>query len=197
MYSSIKRIAFRFHQILSEYICLNTPEVWFNKSVVSAGGSQRRTQNITVRSRHPPQTLLQWNGEETLISHAKILNFTSSVTQLALVFQYLTCLKTSRSMTDKLSFDVGLQEDSTGKNRLEFWAYISTDAVFCFLHVCVRVFQVRPAGGPFTRRPNRDLKERKFVSVMISFSSVFHPNVILWVNRLFSWCTYIPWCLSM
>lgn len=30
-------------------------------------------------------------------------------------FQYLTCLKTSRSQTDKLSFDVGLQEDSTGK----------------------------------------------------------------------------------
>lgn len=29
--------------------------------------------------------------------------------------QYLACLKTSRSQTDKLSFDVGLQEDSTGK----------------------------------------------------------------------------------
>lgn len=29
--------------------------------------------------------------------------------------QYLTCLKTSRSQTDKLSFDVGLQEDSIGK----------------------------------------------------------------------------------
>lgn len=28
--------------------------------------------------------------------------------------QYLTCLKTSRSLTDKLSFDVGLQEHSTG-----------------------------------------------------------------------------------
>lgn len=28
--------------------------------------------------------------------------------------QYLTCLKTSRSLTDKLSFDVGLQEDSIG-----------------------------------------------------------------------------------
>lgn len=31
--------------------------------------------------------------------------------------QYLACLKTSRSQTDKLSFDVGLQEDSTGKRR--------------------------------------------------------------------------------
>lgn len=28
--------------------------------------------------------------------------------------QYLTCLKTSRSLTDKLSFDVGLQAHSTG-----------------------------------------------------------------------------------
>nr|XP_055028682.1 ryanodine receptor 3 isoform X6 [Misgurnus anguillicaudatus] len=28
---------------------------------------------------------------------------------------YLTCLKTSRSLTDKLSFDVGLQEDSIGE----------------------------------------------------------------------------------
>lgn len=28
--------------------------------------------------------------------------------------QYLTCLKTSRSLTDKLSFDVGLQDHSTG-----------------------------------------------------------------------------------
>ena len=31
--------------------------------------------------------------------------------------QYLACLKTSRSQTDKLSFDVGLQEDSTGKRK--------------------------------------------------------------------------------
>ncbi|TKS86518.1 Ryanodine receptor 2 [Collichthys lucidus] len=29
--------------------------------------------------------------------------------------EYLACLKTSRSQTDKLSFDVGLQEDSTGE----------------------------------------------------------------------------------
>lgn len=28
--------------------------------------------------------------------------------------QYLSCLTTSRSLTDKLAFDVGLQEDSTG-----------------------------------------------------------------------------------
>ncbi len=38
--------------------------------------------------------------------------------------QYLACLKTSRSQTDKLSFDVGLQEDSTGKRK--------PSAQFCF-----------------------------------------------------------------
>lgn len=32
--------------------------------------------------------------------------------------QYLSCLTTSRSLTDKLAFDVGLQEDSTGKKHL-------------------------------------------------------------------------------
>ena len=32
--------------------------------------------------------------------------------------QYLSCLTTSRSLTDKLAFDVGLQEDSTG---MEEW----------------------------------------------------------------------------
>ncbi|KAA0711620.1 Ryanodine receptor 3 [Triplophysa tibetana] len=46
-------------------------------------------------------------------SHA--LKYSRLLHNSSLVFQYLTCLKTSRSMTDKLSFDVGLQEDSTGE----------------------------------------------------------------------------------
>lgn len=37
--------------------------------------------------------------------------------------QYLTCLKTSRSLTDKLSFDVGLQEDSIGT----LWLHLFSD----------------------------------------------------------------------
>ena len=41
--------------------------------------------------------------------------------------QYLACLKTSRSQTDKLSFDVGLQEDSTGKR--------TPMARFAFIHL--------------------------------------------------------------
>lgn len=33
--------------------------------------------------------------------------------------QYLTCLTTSRSQTDKLAFDVGLQENAAGMDALE------------------------------------------------------------------------------
>ncbi|XP_058255382.1 ryanodine receptor 3 isoform X7 [Hemibagrus wyckioides] len=48
-------------------------------------------------------------GHRTLLyGHAILLRHSFSG-------MYLTCLKTSRSLTDKLSFDVGLQEDSTGE----------------------------------------------------------------------------------
>ncbi|XP_076834094.1 ryanodine receptor 3 isoform X4 [Brachyhypopomus gauderio] len=48
-------------------------------------------------------------GHRTLLyGHAILLRHSLSG-------MYLTCLKTSRSLTDKLSFDVGLQEDSTGE----------------------------------------------------------------------------------
>ncbi|XP_036006629.1 ryanodine receptor 3 isoform X7 [Fundulus heteroclitus] len=48
-------------------------------------------------------------GHKTLLyGHAILLRHTFSS-------MYLACLKTSRSQTDKLSFDVGLQEDSTGE----------------------------------------------------------------------------------
>ncbi|XP_050990012.1 ryanodine receptor 3 isoform X2 [Labeo rohita] len=51
----------------------------------------------------------QGGGHRTLLyGHAILLRHSFSR-------MYLTCLKTSRSMTDKLSFDVGLQEDSTGE----------------------------------------------------------------------------------
>uniref|UniRef100_A0A3Q3BKC6 Ryanodine receptor 3 n=1 Tax=Kryptolebias marmoratus TaxID=37003 RepID=A0A3Q3BKC6_KRYMA len=49
-------------------------------------------------------------GHRTLLyGHAILLRHSFSG-------MYLTCLKTSRSLTDKLSFDVGLQEDSTGES---------------------------------------------------------------------------------
>ncbi|XP_026109820.1 ryanodine receptor 3-like [Carassius auratus] len=51
----------------------------------------------------------QSGGHRTLLyGHAVLLRHSFSR-------MYLTCLKTSRSVTDKLSFDVGLQEDSTGE----------------------------------------------------------------------------------
>ncbi|XP_063040140.1 ryanodine receptor 3-like [Engraulis encrasicolus] len=51
----------------------------------------------------------QGGGHRTLLyGHAILLRHSFSA-------MYLTCLKTSRSLTDKLSFDVGLQEDSTGE----------------------------------------------------------------------------------
>uniref|UniRef100_A0AAX7TRD1 Ryanodine receptor 3 n=1 Tax=Astatotilapia calliptera TaxID=8154 RepID=A0AAX7TRD1_ASTCA len=49
-------------------------------------------------------------GHRTLLyGHAILLRHSFSG-------MYLTCLKTSRSLTDKLSFDVGLQEDSIGES---------------------------------------------------------------------------------
>uniref|UniRef100_A0A3Q2TD46 Ryanodine receptor 3 n=1 Tax=Fundulus heteroclitus TaxID=8078 RepID=A0A3Q2TD46_FUNHE len=52
---------------------------------------------------------VQGGGHRTLLyGHAILLRHSFSG-------MYLTCLKTSRSLTDKLSFDVGLQEDSIGE----------------------------------------------------------------------------------
>ncbi|XP_066532570.1 ryanodine receptor 3 [Hoplias malabaricus] len=51
----------------------------------------------------------QGGGHRTLLyGHAILLRHSFSG-------MYMACLKTSRSLTDKLSFDVGLQEDSTGE----------------------------------------------------------------------------------
>ncbi|XP_077366254.1 ryanodine receptor 3 [Festucalex cinctus] len=51
----------------------------------------------------------QGGGHRTLLyGHAILLRHSFSG-------MYLTCLKTSRSLTDKLSFDVGLQQDSIGE----------------------------------------------------------------------------------
>ncbi|XP_017311642.1 ryanodine receptor 3 isoform X2 [Ictalurus punctatus] len=51
----------------------------------------------------------QGGGHRTLLyGHAILLRHSFSG-------MYLACLKTSRSLTDKLSFDVGLQEDSSGE----------------------------------------------------------------------------------
>lgn len=48
-----------------------------------------------------------------LFHHIVFLKLIGSVISV-FPLQYLSCLTTSRSLTDKLAFDVGLQEDSTG-----------------------------------------------------------------------------------
>lgn len=56
-----------------------------------------------------------------------------------LSLQYLSCLTTSRSLTDKLAFDVGLQEDSTGD--YELYSPLCpphTDVDVCILNLFVR-----------------------------------------------------------
>uniref|UniRef100_A0A3P8YVM5 Ryanodine receptor 3 n=1 Tax=Esox lucius TaxID=8010 RepID=A0A3P8YVM5_ESOLU len=58
----------------------------------------------------PNEGVTQGGGHRTLLyGHAILLRHSFSG-------MYLTCLKTSRSLTDKLSFDVGLQEDSIGES---------------------------------------------------------------------------------
>uniref|UniRef100_A0A6Q2WWJ0 Ryanodine receptor 3 n=1 Tax=Esox lucius TaxID=8010 RepID=A0A6Q2WWJ0_ESOLU len=58
----------------------------------------------------PNEGAAQGGGHRTLLyGHAILLRHSFSG-------MYLTCLKTSRSLTDKLSFDVGLQEDSIGES---------------------------------------------------------------------------------
>ncbi|XP_072885345.1 ryanodine receptor 1-like isoform X1 [Hemitrygon akajei] len=67
----------------------------------------------TVERGHEPLDLDKWSsqggGHRTLLyGHAILLRHSHSA-------MYLCCLTTSRSLTDKLSFDVGLQEDASGE----------------------------------------------------------------------------------
>lgn len=55
--------------------------------------------------------------------------------KIELSLQYLSCLTTSRSLTDKLAFDVGLQEDSIGKTFLnlhlhDYWYSVCFRTIF-------------------------------------------------------------------
>uniref|UniRef100_A0AAR2JWV0 Ryanodine receptor 1 n=1 Tax=Pygocentrus nattereri TaxID=42514 RepID=A0AAR2JWV0_PYGNA len=62
-----------------------------------------------VRPSEGPRISSQGGGHRTLLyGHAILLRHNHSG-------MYLSCLTTSRSLTDKLAFDVGLQEDSTGE----------------------------------------------------------------------------------
>ncbi|KAF3701322.1 Ryanodine receptor 3 [Channa argus] len=64
---------------------------------------------VIVVGEERPVKAAHSGGHKTLLyGHAILLRHSFSS-------MYLACLKTSRSQTDKLSFDVGLQEDSTGE----------------------------------------------------------------------------------
>ncbi|XP_036397613.1 ryanodine receptor 3-like isoform X4 [Megalops cyprinoides] len=97
------------------------PDLCICNFVLEQSLSVRALQEMlakTGQNSEGPHDLNQWRlmrkaaqggGHRTLLyGHAILLRHSFSG-------MYLTCLKTSRSVTDKLSFDVGLQEDSTGE----------------------------------------------------------------------------------
>ena len=89
------------------------------KNVFSEHRHGIRPQDPPVRKRHPAQALKQQHGKKNHnfreISHIQYI-FALNVFYF-LPFQYLACLSSSSS-SDKLAFDVGLQEQSEGKIKL-------------------------------------------------------------------------------
>lgn len=138
-----------------------------------------RSQNPAVRTCHPPEThTLQhgahtWNALPPVGCLRVMLSCFTNCSPLFL--QYLSCLTTSRSLTDKLAFDVGLQEDSTGSFRT-LMQTVSRTCWFQLLN-CTCLSQERPAGGPSIQPPSRGLKERRSGWEMTSFLSVFLQSV--------------------
>uniref|UniRef100_A0A8C1VAV8 Ryanodine receptor 3 n=1 Tax=Cyprinus carpio TaxID=7962 RepID=A0A8C1VAV8_CYPCA len=89
------------------------PDLCICNFVLEQSLSVRALQEMLAGQSCQLETLSKWQflggGHRTLLyGHAILLRHSFSG-------MYLTCLKTSRSLTDKLSFDVGLQEDSTGE----------------------------------------------------------------------------------
>ncbi|XP_073784038.1 ryanodine receptor 3-like isoform X2 [Danio rerio] len=84
------------------------PDLCICSFVLEQSLSVRALQEMLAKTGHDNDAA-QGGGHRTLLyGHAILLRHSFSG-------MFLTCLKTSRSMTDKLSFDVGLQEDSTGE----------------------------------------------------------------------------------
>ncbi|XP_067335750.1 ryanodine receptor 3-like isoform X1 [Channa argus] len=92
------------------------PDLCICTFVLEQSLSVRALQEMLAKSgqnsegtRGPDRWAAHSGGHKTLLyGHAILLRHSFSS-------MYLACLKTSRSQTDKLSFDVGLQEDSTGE----------------------------------------------------------------------------------
>ncbi|XP_013867545.1 ryanodine receptor 3 [Austrofundulus limnaeus] len=85
------------------------PDLCICTFVLEQSLSVRALQEMLAKSGQNSEGAAQSGGHKTLLyGHAILLRHSFS-------YMYLACLKTSRSQTDKLSFDVGLQEDSTGE----------------------------------------------------------------------------------
>uniref|UniRef100_A0A7N8YKL7 Ryanodine receptor 3 n=1 Tax=Mastacembelus armatus TaxID=205130 RepID=A0A7N8YKL7_9TELE len=82
------------------------PDLCICNFVLEQSLSVRALQEMLANTGQNSEGAGQGGGHRTLLyGHAILLRHSFSG-------MYLTCLKTSRSLTDKLSFDVGLQEDS-------------------------------------------------------------------------------------
>ncbi|XP_011610427.2 ryanodine receptor 3 isoform X14 [Takifugu rubripes] len=85
------------------------PDLCICNFVLEQSLSVRALQEMLANTGQSSEGAGQGGGHRTLLyGHAILLRHSFSD-------MYLTCLKTSRSLTDKLSFDVGLQEHSTGE----------------------------------------------------------------------------------
>ncbi|KAM4600943.1 ryanodine receptor 3 [Polymixia lowei] len=85
------------------------PDLCICNFVLEQSLSVRALQEMLAKTGQNNEGAAQGGGHRTLLyGHAILLRHSFSS-------MYLTCLKTSRSLTDKLSFDVGLQEDSIGE----------------------------------------------------------------------------------
>ncbi|XP_072301857.1 ryanodine receptor 3 isoform X2 [Eucyclogobius newberryi] len=85
------------------------PDLCICNFVLEQSLSVRALQEMLANTGPSSEGAGQGGGHRTLLyGHAILLRHSFSD-------MYLTCLKTSRSLTDKLSFDVGLQEDSIGE----------------------------------------------------------------------------------
>ncbi|XP_020570403.2 ryanodine receptor 3 isoform X4 [Oryzias latipes] len=85
------------------------PDMCICNFVLEQSLSVRALQEMLANTGQNSEGAAQGGGHRTLLyGHAILLRHSFSG-------MYLTCLKTSRSLTDKLSFDVGLQEDSIGE----------------------------------------------------------------------------------
>ncbi|XP_051788410.1 ryanodine receptor 1-like isoform X7 [Erpetoichthys calabaricus] len=85
------------------------PDLAICSLVLEQSLSVRALQEMLANTVEMGNESSQGGGHRTLLyGHAILLRHSHSG-------MYLSCLTTSRSLTDKLSFDVGLQEDATGE----------------------------------------------------------------------------------